>query len=157
MDTITQSQLADLLKQTRGTTAISLYAMTDAKARKTGNPYGIVQKALSINGMIGYDYHRAATKADEMHVAKPRAWGERDGCLVHHQGKTYVSLLVRRVLTSPLYYVQRDGMTVSVPASAVCDLLPMRRPETYPVVRDYCLDNVRVVRFNGKKMRVIPG
>ena len=53
---ISMNQIADLVHSRKGATPVTLEAVTDARLKKTGNPYGKVYKYQTVNGMVGADY-----------------------------------------------------------------------------------------------------
>lgn len=161
MITMTPIELARYVHdiESRGTTMVTLSAMTDAKARKTDNPYGPVRKLNHINGTIGYSFANAVLKAHGVYEPQPRAWGYRwegSRSIVEHNGALYLSLLVRRSITHPLYYIKDGELTKTVPAAQVAHLLPIKH-ERLPQVRDYRLDNVLLLKINGQRIRVDSG
>ena len=155
MTTMTPLELAQHIRglESRGATMVTLSAMTDAHARKTGNEFGRIEKLSTINGVLNYRYSNAAAKVGQ-HEVQPRAWGSRwSHSIVEYRDSLYLSVLVNRSITHPLYYVQRNGMTVSIPAAQVAHLLPMRH-ERLPMVRDYRIDHIKQIRVNGERIRV---
>lgn len=80
---ITLAALTELLAATNGSQFVSFVAKTDAKAKKTGNPFGKVWKRAKIVGIVNFNYtnsvnnQRAREGTDADFTAKARQWGTK--------------------------------------------------------------------------------
>lgn len=160
MKAITQAQLVALLGEIKGATFATLVTETDARLKKTGNPFGPVRKVSRVNVCLGFQYEAAVnrqrtreeSKAD--FEAKPRQWGERIAgtMLVSHKDRLYLETKVERSLGCT--YVDASGNELS--AEDVAPFLPKRSKSTRQktekeiLVRDYALDSLRSLRFAGE-------
>ena len=103
--TLTPDQLADRLMNQAGTTFATLTTRTDARCRKTANPFGTVYKTSRVNVALGTDYaagvnrQRGREDNEEAFTAQARQWGTvLAGCVVEHKGKLYLRCKVERHL-----------------------------------------------------------
>jgi hypothetical protein len=158
MKAITQSALIGLLNGIKGATFATLNTRTDAKLKKTGNPFAMpVTKESRVNVTLGFQYEaavnrqrtREGTEAD--FEARPRQWGERvpGTFLVTHKGRTYLETKVERSVETPVY---RDANGVELDPEAVKPFLPSRGGnrqgvEREIVVRDFALDSILAIRM----------
>lgn len=62
MQKITHSKLVEILAQSKGAFPVSLLSETDAKARKTGNPFGQINKISAVRTFTGADYENAVNR-----------------------------------------------------------------------------------------------
>jgi len=160
MKAITQTQLVALLGEVKGATFATLITETDARLKKTGNPFGTVRKVSRVNVTLGFQYeaavNRQRTREDseaDFEVA-PRQWGQRvpGTMLVEHKGRTYLETKVERSLGCT--YVDASGNELT--AEDVAPFLPKRSgsgrqgTEKAILVRDYALDSIRSLRFAGE-------
>lgn len=162
MRTINSGQLAAVISAYKGATPVTILANTDARCRKTGNPYKAVRKVNKINGFIGFDYDKSVNrqlvredKEADFEVSE-RAWGGHlTSAIVEHKGKLSLCLKVEKA-GKPRYYA--DGKLVS--KSAIERFLPPYRPATNQgtdkeiVYRNYLLDNILAIRIGGETYRV---
>lgn len=102
MNTLTHSALIATLNAHKGACIVGISALTDSKARKTGNPHGTIFKDIRAVGFVGADYQSAvqrqgervgATEASEF-KAKPLPWGVwvegMEGKVIAHKGGHYL-------------------------------------------------------------------
>ncbi len=134
--TISQSQLADILRAVKGACPITITALTDAKARKTGNPYSEVLKLARVNGMTGVDYTAAVERQQEregkevgFEARKP--WYTRVcGTLGEHDKTKELYLLLKpnRTIDKPVFFGRNaEGVLIQVPKAKVAPFLPPYR------------------------------
>lgn len=97
---ITYSKLVEILAQSKGALPVGILATTDTKARKTGNPYGVILKTSRSVGFVGANYEKAVRREGERQgsdnaetfVSQPRPWGEWlvPNKVATHKGKFYL-------------------------------------------------------------------
>ena len=98
MKNISHSQLLDIVKNSRGTLIAGIEALTDAKARKTGNPFGTVFKHSRSVGFIGVNYENAVNRegvrqgVEANFEADSLPWGEWliPNKIISHKGELYL-------------------------------------------------------------------
>lgn len=152
--TIALSQLPQFFRdlERRGAVILSLAVMTDARARKAC-PYPDAKKLVLVNGVYNYRYSNALAKVSDAPV-QPRAWGTRiSGGLVEHKGRFYVSIHVRRAITSPIYYARNGDLLTQIDAAELAPFLPAPKAEVVKV-RDYALDSLVAIKLDGQRFKV---
>ncbi len=171
--TISQSQLADMLRSVKGARALTISALTDTRARKTGNPYSEVLKLTKINGFVGVDYGASVERQqakDGQPVgfeAKQHPWGDKvEGTpLRAHRktGKLYLTLQPKKVIDRQTFFGRNpaSGVLVQIPKATIAAFLPEKRSaapsqgvEHEVLTRDYALDNITAISLNGETYRV---
>lgn len=155
---MTEQQFIDGLldRSKQGAFAITIDTRTDARARKTDNPYGRIFKRSRVNGFANWIYGRSVNRQREREGladdfdAMPRAWGARieHTPLVFHAGKLYLELKVERSLAHS--YETADGTALT--QSQVASFLPAKRDdsgrqgvERTVILRDYAISSVVAV------------
>ena len=164
--TLTLDQLADRLMTQTGTTFATLTTRTDARCRKTANPFGTVYKTSRVNVALGTDYaagvnrQRGREGNDEAFTAQSRQWGTvLAGCVVEHKGKLYLRCKVERSLAH--HYEDAEGSLLD--PEAVAPFLPAKRKATNQGVqrevieRSYALTSILTIAIDGQVYRVAPG
>ena len=167
---IPESQLVEILSNQKGAAPVTLSAMTDTKARKTGNPYKAIYKFAVVNGMIGVNYENAVNRqqvregaVEGTFEAKARQWGEQvNKSLVVNGDKYYISIVnPKSCKAKPRYYGQRtDGSLVHISSEIAKQFIPEHKKATNQgtdkeiVFRNYSLGNIRTVAIGGKKYRI---
>ena len=167
---IPESQLVEILSNQKGAAPVTLSAMTDTKARKTGNPYKAIYKFAVVNGMIGVNYENAVNRqqvregaVEGTFEAKSRQWGEQvNKSLVVNGDKYYISIVnPKSCKAKPRYYGQRtDGSLVRISSEIAKQFIPEHKKATNQgtdkeiVFRNYSLGNIRTVAIGGKKYRI---
>jgi len=171
MKIVTEKQLKEVLKGIKGARAITIVAHTDARCRKTGNPFAMpITKRSHVNGMINWIYANSVNNqrcredqpigADgevEHFEAQPRRWGVRLKGLpfVEHEvtKALYLELKVQRSVDTPQYF---DANGKALTAEQVAPFLPKRRKSNTQkvdrdiILRDYGLDKIEAVTVNGE-------
>lgn len=157
MKATTQANLIETLQSIRGATFATLVTETDAKLRKN-NPFGTVRKVSRVNVCLGFQYEAAVNRQRDREgsepdfQAAPRQWGERQGMIVRHKGRTYLETKVERSLET--VYLDASGRQIPVD-----DLRPYmlarsgssrQGTDKEIVVRDYALDSIRSLAFGGE-------
>lgn len=160
MKTITINQLKDLLATINHATPVSFTCLTDAKARKTDNPFAAkgqsIHKWTKVNAFTGCVYGNAVEKVTQTtYQPKPRAWGQRiSAALVRNEesDKYYLPVQINHA-REPLYLVNTGTKLKLVAKELVSPYLPEAKAS--PVTRrDYALDSIKSISFNGQHYRV---
>lgn len=172
---LTHSQFVALVSAaTIGATFVSFIAETEADLKKTGNPFGTVIKRSAVNGCVGFDYEKSVNRQQgreggaEDFVAEPRNWGTRiSRFFVEHTPKgadrkrTYLTVKVEKVLEKP-EYLRADTME-PLAKELIAPFLPKSRSNadhqgvTKEIIyRDYALDSIRHLRYNGENIDLRP-
>lgn len=160
---ITRDELAQRLGEQRGVTFATLTTRTDARARKTGNPFGTIYKTACVNIAIGHNYQNSVNLQRWREgvtggfQAQGRAWGEHaDGCLIEHHGTLYLRCKVERAISR--HYEDSDGNLLD--PEAVAPFLTKRRSapqqgvERQVVERSYKLGSILSITIDGQAYRV---
>lgn len=158
-------ELKAALASRKGTSFVTIVAVTDPRMRKRDNPYaGRVQKRSTVNGAIGWIYQNSVNRErvrEELEAdfeSFPRKWGERikGTPFVEHKGKTYLELKVEKSISTEYLL---DGEVID--KSVIEEWLPKRKPEgerqqvENPVIlRDYDLSNIKEISFDGMRIQV---
>lgn len=160
MQVISKESLVSLLNGIKGATFATIVADTDAKLRKTGNPFGEVRKLSRVNVCLGFQYEAAVNRqrtregSEADFEVAPRQWGNRISgtFLVEHKDRIYLETKVEKSLNHQ--YFTADGRMLT--DEQVAPFLPARsasnRQETAKeiMVRDYALDSIRSLAFGGE-------
>lgn len=161
MKALTTNTLVELLATVKGATFATIITETDARLKKTGNPFGPVRKVSRVNVTLGFQYEAAVNRQREREGSEanfesaPRQWGERlpGSMLVEHKGKLYLETKVERSLSH--VFMDAGGRVLS--DAEVAPFLPARsgseRQETAKeiLVRDYSLDSIRSLSMKGEQ------
>lgn len=163
MEFIDQKQLLSILSGIRGATFATVITETDARLKKTGNPFGKVVKLSRVNVTLGFQYaaavnrQRAREDSATDFEARDRQWGERIAgtVLVMHKDRLYLETKVEKSLSHQ--YFTESGKPLS--DADVAPFLPSRGKSRQNVareiiVRDYALDSIRVIVTGGKTFMV---
>ena len=169
MKTITLNQLADLLRNVTHAQPIGFVALIDAKARKTGNPFGTVLKLSKVQAFTGFDYERSVNRQLEREgsqlsfTAKERSWGERiSPALAENHGKLYLVAKVENT-RKPVYLVKTAFGLLPIAKALVSPFLPVSKPASNQgtdkeiVYRNYSLENIVSLSMGGEKYRIRGG
>jgi hypothetical protein len=167
---LTESELVSIIQRTvKGTTVVSIDAVTEPKMNKTGNPYyGKVEKHCRMDGMIGFDYENSVNNQAKREglapdrEAKPRQWGvlTADRLFVVHNGAYYLQMKCQSA-SDPIYKNRTTGE--EIPVISLDRFLPARSSsstqeglEKEIVVRDVKLCNVKKIRMFGVEYEIVP-
>lgn len=122
MEKITHSQLLDIIKNSPGALPVGIVATTDAKARKTGNPFGDITKRVRAVGWVGVNYEKSVERQSGggEFRADPLPWGEWvvPNKIIGHKGGFYLRTQTaegnrRRQPARVLSYRGQDGRFLS--------------------------------------------
>ncbi len=146
-----------------GTSFAGLQTLTDARAKKTDNPFPekIVLKESQLLVNVGFHYSNSlVNQAKRENVStefdvQPRKWGERikGTSLVEHKGNYYLEAKVEKVFQTR--YMDIDGNELD--KQDVLPFLPKKREsatqdrlEKKIYLRDFKLASIRKFAFDGK-------
>jgi hypothetical protein len=172
MRTISRAELVNLLLGLKGATFITIYAETDARLRKTGNPVGPCLKRNVVNAQVNFHYDEAVLRQLAKEGKGPEefergeSWHEPykpEGRLtplcVKKGEKEPGYLRVRHLLTvGEPEYVTADG--VPVPVEAIKPFLPAVNQYKNQGVDSpikfvtYGLANIRAITVQGEELLV---
>lgn len=156
----TQS-IIDLLINFNGHSFIGLTTLTDARAKKTGNPYGKILKKTKLLANIGFHYknslnNQAKREGKEIDFdIKPRRWGVRmeNTPLVKHNDKYYLEYKAENVQSVQYYTEQGEELT----KEQVQEFLPKKSTSSTQreltkkiILRDVAIENILSLRISQK-------
>lgn len=156
----TQS-IIDLLINFNGHSFIGLTTLTDARAKKTGNPYGKILKKTKLLANIGFHYknslnNQAKREGKEIDFdIKPRRWGVRmeNTPLVKHNDKYYLEYKAENVQSVEYYTEQGEELT----KEQVQEFLPKKSTSSTQkeltkkiILRDVAIENILSLRISQK-------
>jgi hypothetical protein len=151
----------------KGTSFAGLQTLTDARAKKTDNPFPqkIVLKESQLLVNVGFQYSNSLdNQAKREHKEidfqiQPRKWGTRikGTSLVEHKGNYYLETKVEKVYSTR--YVDIDGNELN--KEDVLPFLPKKREsstqdelEKKIYLRDFKLSSIKRLAFGGKMFLV---
>ena len=141
-----------------GHSFVGLTMLTDARAKKTGNPYGKILKKTKLTANIGFHYKNSlANQAkregkDVEFDIQPRRWGVRmeNTPLVQHKGKYYLECKVEDVQS--VEYFTEEGQALT--KEQVEEFLPTKRHSSTQapldkkvILRDVAIENILSLRM----------
>ena len=154
-----------MLADIKGATFATLVTATDARLKKTGNPFGNVRKVSRVNVCLGFQYESAVNRqrtregSEADFETAPRQWGTHiSAMLIEHKERIYLETKVEKSLDHK--YLDANDQELS--SEAVAPFLPTRaqstRQETEKeiVVRDYALDSILSLAIKGEEYVIIP-
>lgn len=178
MDTISYFDLVAWLQEHKGLAIVGLHCLTDARCRKTGNPYGQVTKRVQTVGFVGADYELAVNRealrqpgATPEFQATSLPWGKWliPHKVIEHNGKLYL-----RTQTTPgnrrkqpakvlAYYASnghkltRDDVRPYLPVVRESDKQQSETGIRDTVwVRTYAFESIKRIRLDGRTYLVKP-
>lgn len=158
MKTINQEELFNLLAEVQSATPCGISFFTNARAKKTDNPYGNIYKLNKINCFIGGKYENAVNNALVRRGQVPgfevseRTWGGKiTPCLVQKGDKTYLAAQVLKAL--PTYWYRKNGILTLIDKEKIKEFLPADIEELVKY-REYSLDNLVAINFGGASYKV---
>lgn len=185
MKKITHTQLVELVRNSPGAFPVGILSETDARAKKTGNPYGEIRKRVYCVGFVGANYEASVNReagrqggnAGEF-KAKPRPWGEwlpgLESKVATHKGRFYLRTQSapgqrERQKAEILFYRGENGQFLR--HRDVAPFLPAKsfssRQASVGVgsdaqaeqidVREYAFDSILRIRHKGETFEVVPG
>lgn len=167
MQTLTLPELQFELSARRGARIVSFIARTDARLKKTDNPFAMpVTKTSRVLGIVNFNYGScinlqrgrefdpADGEAFELFTPEPRSWGIRLEKLpfVQHRDALYLEVKVERSLE----YSYADANGNPLTPEQVAPFLPKvssnadhQGVEKEIRLRDYRLENILEITFDG--------
>lgn len=165
MKTISVSELTAILLNVKSAQPISFSALVDARAKKTGNPYGEVLKLSKVNAFI-CNYESSVNRQldrEKSHLAfmaGQRKWGEKISlALVEDKGEHYLSCKIEKS-SKPIYLIHSNLGLKPLSKHILEPWLPVYKPSTNQgtekeiVYRNYKLTNLVSVSIGGEKYRI---
>jgi|GEM_PF-1814514 len=79
---ISKKELSKILLSIKGASYITFKAHTDARAKKTGNPFGTIWKTYTVNGLVNFQYDEAVVRRltkegkEESEFQRGESWHE---------------------------------------------------------------------------------
>lgn len=164
MKKISQHQLLKLLLQIDGEkpTFVSFVSDTDARLKKTNNPYIGVRKRSRVLGLLNFNYtqsvqnQRTREGNEEIFVAAERKYGIKidnyNGCLLFGAGEPKLIVKIEKNLEKPIYLY--NGQPIA--KELIQEFLPANRPSTTQdtekeiIYRNYDLPNIVEITMNGE-------
>lgn len=165
---ITKQQLFSLLNEIDGAkpTFVTLMADTDARLKKTNNPYIGTRKVSKIRGLLNFNYTNSVNNQREREgnekefVAQERKYGikfdDKNGCLLH--GANDIKLIVKVDSTlKPRYF--HNGKLISKelikPFLPSTNTAPQQELEKEIIYRNYDLSNIKKISFNKMIYKIV--
>lgn len=176
---ITHSQLIELVKSNKGAIALCVESVTDSKARKTGNPFGLIMKRARSSALCGVDYEAAvnrslANQGDAPVFTSESIWNGKGRYVVPNK-------IVEHIETKRLYLAMQasDAQYEAFPAKVSYEtttgeeipydkaepFLPEKKrsvkQEAYGLennqrnVRMYALDSITAIHYKGQTLTVV--
>lgn len=166
MKKLTLPELQTALIERGGAKFVTFTARTDARLKKTDNPFGKVFKTSRVNGVINWSYGRAVNRQrgrewdgtpderPDRFQPYPRKWGQRLPNLpfVQYKGRVYLEVKVQRAET--LGYTDEAGDPLL--PEMITPFLPKvssnadhQEVDREVVLRDYDLANIVEIAFDG--------
>ena len=172
-ETISTFRLAEILAAIKCATPISFTAVTDARAKVTGNTYGQIRKVVHCgNAMTGAEYESSVNRqraregqSDAGEFKAGTTWGIRDhAALVKGKdGKLYLPVHLRRTRPPIYLYQANEGYWSPIDKARIATLLPpdqsgqaaLHQGVEEPVIyRRYSLDHIAAITLNKVRYRV---
>lgn len=173
-NTITRTELIRRIESRKGAEAIRIYAETDARLLKTGNPHPLTRKRHVASVLLGTRYaeniNKLLPEGVTPFVVSPRKWGEKreSGKVVDHKGKVYLIIrstgLSRKANKKFVEYVENgekiefEKIRPFFPANngsakqAEKGIEKSRQVEE----RDFSIENILAVKMRGEMLTVVP-
>jgi hypothetical protein len=155
----TTQSIIDLLINYNGHSFVGLTTLTDARAKKTNNPYGKILKKTILLANIGFHYKNSLNnqaKREEKEIEfniQPRRWGKRlpNTPLVEHKGKYYLEYKAENV-TSVEYFTENGEQ---IEKEKIEEFLPQKRHSSTQkeldkkiILRDVAIENILSLRIS---------
>jgi hypothetical protein len=156
-------QLVEMLVKNKGAKIVTLYTETEPKMRKANNPYLGVVKKSRINGVVNFNYensvNRQRVREDSVpdFKAEERKWGKKiNGTpVVEHKGKYYLEVKVERTLDSKYELNGQEIDSKLLAPFFYKKSVSRQEVENEVVLRDFSLDNLKALKYNGELYEVV--
>lgn len=176
MKSLDYNKLIKMLEAKKGTAIVGIQALTDAKAKKTGNPFGVIYKQIRAVGFVGANYEQSVNREALRQGGKAEfdaeslPWGKWlvPNKVIEHKGEFYL-----RTQTTP-------GIRRNCPAKVICfrnekgnflnknevkPFLPVARESNKQQeetgidktvwVRTYKFSSIQKIRVNGETFELV--
>jgi len=174
MKSISHKQLYDLIANTKGSAIVGIVALTDAKARKTNNPFGTIFKQIRTVAFVGADYENSVNReigrqdANGTFQAEALPWGqwEIQNKIISHKGELYLrtqSTPGQRRNQAAKVLSYRDQLGKFVSYEQIKQFLPEARESSKQQdaglnktvwVRTYKFSSIQRIRINGETYKM---
>lgn len=174
-NTITRTELLNRISRP-GAIIMAFGTLTDTKARKTNNPYGVIMKTARFTGIVGADYEKMVQRqevkatGEKTFETNSLPWGEwvkgQEGKLISHKGGIYLRISFppneRQVKARVTYWTQsrkfikaKDALPfIPVPKMSERQKEVGVTEEKEVKVRTFNLSSIRYVKIDGKLLKV---
>ena len=174
MKIINHLELLKIILNSKGAMIVGIVALTDSKARKTGNPFGTIFKQIRTVAFVGVDYENSVNREIERQekqtnfVAESLPWGQWEilNKVISHKGEFYLRTQStpgqRRVQPAKvLAYRDSEGKFLSY--NDVKQFLPESKESTKQQetglnktvwVRTYKFSSIIKIRINGETYKL---
>lgn len=166
---IPKNRLYQVLVEPKGATFVTLTALTDARAKKTNNPFGKINKLTKLNCMVNFNYdegvrRRLLAEGKDPETFQPgSSWHEpvfdqgrlTPICKHKQEGSLYLRVAILKVLEAPRYFTQdgkeidREKIKEFLPAPSTYDNQGLEEPLRFAC---YKLDSIKELIINGEKI-----
>lgn len=159
---MTKEELAEFLKEIKGTTFCTIETETEPKLKGGKKcPYAGVKKISKVNGAIGFIYENAVNNqrvregSEADFESEPRAWGHRiSGTpLVEHKGKFYIEVKVEKT-EKPLYILNGNFISNEDIKPYLPETTSRQELDKEVILRDYSLDNIKMIKIKGQQFQI---
>lgn len=166
MKTVSVSQLVSVLRAIGHACPIGFSAMTDARPRKTGNPFVGIAKLSKVSAFTGADWEASVNRQLAREDKAPtfeqseRQWGVRvSPALIEKDGSFYLVAQVQHARTTYLAKRASGQSWQIVNKDTVRAFLPPSRPAAVGTdkglfYRNYSLANLARVTVRGETYRI---
>lgn len=175
MKTLNHSQLVEKIATIKGMAIVGLLATTDARARKTNNPFFPITKTIRAIGFVGANYENAVNREANRQGETPEfqaeslPWGQWliPGKIIEHKGEMYLRTQTtpgnrRKTPAKVLNYRAGDGKFIS--RDEAKPFLPVARESNKQQeetgiqqtvwVRTYSFDSLKKMRIAGQTYHI---
>lgn len=175
MKTITPAELVKKITEINGNVFCVIESLTDSKARKTGNPFGLILKQARALVSIGANYENAVNAQGGREQndnagafeAAPLPWGEWlvPNRLITHKGEIYVRTQstpgMRKARPARVQYRDAEGRYLS--REQVQPFLPEKKESARQAafgnageieVRTLKISSIRRIRIGGETLTI---
>ena len=174
MKSISHKQLYNLIANTKGAAIVGIVALTDAKARKTNNPFGTIFKQIRTVAFVGADYENSVNRemsrqdTDGVFKTETLPWGQWEilNKIISHNGEFYLrtqSTPGQRRIQAAKVLSYRDELGKFVSYEQIKQFLPEARESTKQQaaglnktiwVRTYKFSSIQRIRINGETYKM---
>lgn len=170
MKTITHNQLFEMVRDSKGVLIVGIRALTNARTKKTNNPFGEIYKEVSAVGFVGAGYEKAVinegARQGERVEWEPESlpWGEWEiiNKVINHKGERYLRTQStpgqrRRQPAKVLAYRNASGHILN--KELIKQFLPATRESAKQqdaglvetvFIRTYSFNSIKKIRINGE-------